>query len=477
MFRTTKPITLRVFTFVNALVALLVLVGVFVGVNWDQMPGGIAGFLAIRVTFKNLILTALFMLVWGGAFHAFGLSRPKLAAPLWKEVFQIAKACTAASSFALLFLLTSHSGAFTHRVILYFLPAAIVACLAGRLAASALAGRVAAALTGRRDLIIVGSGPRAANLYDRVRESQHGKTRVLGFVDSPNGHSVPARIRNQMLGTLDDLEEILAKQPLDEVLIALPAKSCYAQIQSTIQICERVGVEAKYPCDIFQVSLARPRTELDGDAPIVSLKVVHDGYRLTVKRFIDVFAAAAALITLAPLMLLIAAVVKLTSAGPVLFVQERYGLNKRRFPMYKFRTMVADAEKLQASLESSNEAQGPVFKIRNDPRVTWIGRILRKTSLDELPQFFNVLRGQMSLVGPRPLPQRDVSRFDSPSLMRRFSVKPGITCLWQVTGRSNTDFCHWITLDLRYIDNWSLSLDLQIIARTIPAVLMGTGAA
>jgi lipopolysaccharide/colanic/teichoic acid biosynthesis glycosyltransferase len=145
--------------------------------------------------------------------------------------------------------------------------------------------------------------------------------------------------------------------------------------------------------------------------------------------------------------------------------------------MYKFRTMVPDAERLQAELESRNEAQGPVFKIRNDPRITAIGRLLRRTSLDELPQFLNVLRGEMSLVGPRPLPKRDVSRFDDASLMRRFSVKPGLTCLWQVNGRSDATFDRWIALDLKYIDEWSLFLDLKIMAKTIPTVLAGKGAA
>jgi exopolysaccharide biosynthesis polyprenyl glycosylphosphotransferase len=191
----------------------------------------------------------------------------------------------------------------------------------------------------------------------------------------------------------------------------------------------------------------------------------------------DIIGATVGLIIFGPLMLVIASAIKLTSPGPAFFTQERYGLHKRRFRMYKFRTMVPDAEKRQAELESINEAQGPVFKIRNDPRITPLGRILRKTSLDELAQFFNVLRGEMSLVGPRPLPMRDVSRFDDASLMRRFSVKPGLTCLWQINGRSNTNFEQWIELDLRYIDNWSLSLDLEILAKTFPSVLSGRGAA
>lgn len=477
MFRTIKPVATRVYVFLNAAVALLVLLGVFTAANWNQMPYGFGEFLAIRITIKNLIVAALFLLTWVVAFRVFGLSRPSPAAPFRKELLQVAKACTVASLFALIFPLTSHSGAFTDRLLLYFLPVAIVACLCGRLVARAFADRLTRAFTGRRDLIIVGSGPRAARLYQHMREPHHGYARVLGFVDSPNNHVLPAAINKRMLGSLDDLEGILMKQPVDEVLIALPAKSCYDQIQTAIQTCERAGVEAKYLSDVFELSLARPNFEPDDQTPVVSLKVVQDDYRLLVKRCIDVIGAIVGLILLGPLMLAIAAAITLTSPGPVLFTQERYGLHKRRFRMYKFRTMVSDAEKLQKDLESHNEAQGPVFKIRHDPRITSIGRVLRKMSLDELPQFFNVLRGEMSLVGPRPLPKRDVSRFDSAALMRRFSVKPGLTCLWQVNGRSNTEFAHWIALDLKYIDTWSLQLDLRILAKTIPAVLRGTGAA
>ena len=477
MLRTVKPLASRVYTLVNTSVALLVLLGVFIGVNWNRMPEGFGEFLAIRITVKNLLLTALFLLSWIVAFRAFGLSSRRLPAPpFWKELVQVSKACAVATVFALLFVLTSRSGAFRERVLLYFLPMAIIAALCGRLVARVFADRLTQSLARRRDLIIVGSGPRASGLYEHLRGPHHARTRVLGFVDSPNGHAVSAAIRQQMLGTLDDLEGILMKQPIDEVLIALPAKSQYDQIQTAIEICERVGVEAKYPSDVFQVSIAKPRTELDGRTTVVSLPVVQDDYRLLVKRCIDVLGALFGLVIFAPLMVVIAAAIRLTSPGPALFTQQRYGLNRRRFPMYKFRTMVAEAEKLQADLESQNEAQGPMFKIRNDPRVTSVGRILRKTSLDELPQFFNVLRGEMSLVGPRPLPSRDVANFDDASLMRRFSAMPGLTCLWQISGRSNTTFDHCIALDLKYIDNWCLWLDLQILVKTVPAVLKGTGA-
>jgi len=477
MYRTSKPIARRVYAFVNAAVVLLLLLGVFIGVNWARMPDGLGAFLALRITIKNLLLAALFLLSWAIVFRVFGLSRQSPAAPLWRELIQVTKACVVGSVFVLVFPLISQTGAFTTRVVLYFLPVAILACLCGRLVARAFAGRLAHAFSSPHDLIIVGSGPRASAIYEHLQEPNRRSTRVLGFVDSPNGHLVTAAIRQQMLGGLEDLETILMKRPVDEVVIALPAKSCYDQIQTAIQTCERAGVEAKYLSDVFQLSLARPRFEPDENASVVSLKVVQDDYRLFVKRCIDIVGAIVGLAFFGPLMIAIAAAIKLTSPGPIFFAQERYGLNKRRFWMFKFRTMVTNAEELQAALESQNEAEGPVFKIRNDPRITRVGRVLRKTSLDEFPQFLNVLRGEMSLVGPRPLPKRDVARFDDVSLMRRFSVKPGLTCLWQVNGRSDTNFDRWIALDLKYIDEWSLALDFTILAKTLPTVVRGQGAA
>jgi lipopolysaccharide/colanic/teichoic acid biosynthesis glycosyltransferase len=172
----------------------------------------------------------------------------------------------------------------------------------------------------------------------------------------------------------------------------------------------------------------------------------------------------------------IALAIRLTSRGPVVFTQTRYGYMKRLFPMYKFRTMVADAEQIQDQLEDRNEAAGPMFKIRADPRITAVGRFLRRWSLDELPQLWNVLMGTMSLVGPRPMAIRDVGQFTEPWLMRRFSMRPGITCLWQISDRSDLGFDRWIVLDLEYIARWSLWLDLGILVRTIPAVIRGSGA-
>jgi exopolysaccharide biosynthesis polyprenyl glycosylphosphotransferase len=202
---------------------------------------------------------------------------------------------------------------------------------------------------------------------------------------------------------------------------------------------------------------------------------VHRDARRYLKRVIDIVVSLSAIIFFSPILIAVAIAVS-TSPGPVIFKQQRYGLKKRKFTMYKFRSMVVDAEKKQAQVEHLNETDGPAFKVKNDPRVTRVGAFMRKLSIDELPQLFNVLIGNMSLVGPRPLPARDVSRFSEAWLMRRFSVQPGLTCLWQITGRSDTTFDRWVELDLQYIDNWSLCLDARILFMTVPAVLKGRGA-
>lgn len=327
----------------------------------------------------------------------------------------------------------------------------------------------------RRRVIIVGSGPRALRAWREMGLESGENLELLGFIDSNPAPAHPS-VESRMLGRLEDLERILMTQVVDEVLIALPVKSRYAEIQSVITTCERMGTESKYPADIFDCVVATPRYETTGDVSLVSMKVTIEGGAAKAKRVMDVIGAVLGLILFSPLFVLIAIAIKLSSSGPVFFIQERYGQNKRPFRMYKFRTMRAGAEILQASLESLNEARGPVFKIRLDPRVTPVGRFLRRSSLDELPQLVNVLRGEMSLVGPRPLPTRDVLRFEESWLMRRFSIRPGMTGVWQVNGRSDIPFDDSIVMDLQYIDKWSIPADLRILAQTVPAVLTGRGA-
>ncbi|MGH9841998.1 MAG: sugar transferase [Blastocatellia bacterium] len=318
-------------------------------------------------------------------------------------------------------------------------------------------------------VIIAGAGPRGQRLAGNLNNHPELGLNLLGFVDDLKAPGV--------IGPLENLAQILADNVVDELMIALPVKDFYTQINEITRIAEEQGVVVRFCSELFNLRRARARAEQLDDLPVFTLHTAPlSAWRGACKRMIDIAGAAALLIVFSPPMLLVALLIKLTSPGPVLFAQERLGLNKQRFRMFKFRTMVADAEEQQKKLEAFNEAEGPVFKMKGDPRVTPVGRWLRKTSLDELPQFFNVLRGELSLVGPRPLPVRDFERFNEYWFNRRFSVKPGITCIWQVSGRSETSFDQWIRQDLEYIDEWSLALDLKILLKTIPAVLRGTGA-
>jgi exopolysaccharide biosynthesis polyprenyl glycosylphosphotransferase len=257
-----------------------------------------------------------------------------------------------------------------------------------------------------------------------------------------------------------------------------PKHAVFGQIEKAIEICELEGVEVWLVADFFKTQIFRTSLDELNNHPILVFRSTPDeSWQVLAKRVLDFGVALLLLAVLALPMLLVSLMIKLTSPGPVLFRQQRSGLNGRPFVMMKFRSMVTNAEQRQHELAAMNEMTGPVFKVSNDPRITSLGRWLRRFSVDELPQLINVLKGEMSLVGPRPLPVDEVKRFNDLSHRRRLSVKPGITCLWQVSGRNNvTDFRDWVRLDLEYIDNWSLWLDMKILLRTIPAVFIGAGA-
>jgi exopolysaccharide biosynthesis polyprenyl glycosylphosphotransferase len=261
--------------------------------------------------------------------------------------------------------------------------------------------------------------------------------------------------------------------------VILTAKHTYfGQIEQAIEVCEREGIEVWLLADFFKTQVSQTQVDLFLGRPTLVFRSVPElSWPALVKGAIDLVGALLLLGLFGVPMALAALAIRLSSPGPVLFRQQRSGLNGQPFTMLKFRSMISDAEQLRHELEALNEMSGPVFKVTNDPRITPLGRLLRRYSIDELPQLFNVLRGEMSLVGPRPLPVDEVKRFDDLAHRRRLSVKPGLTCLWQISGRNNTcDFKEWVRLDLEYIDNWSLWLDLRILLRTVPAVLSGFGA-
>lgn len=273
------------------------------------------------------------------------------------------------------------------------------------------------------------------------------------------------------------LSSVIAREPIDEVLVALPMDKYAPLVETIVRQCEEQGIIVRIRTEIAHLQFARSyMDEFDGTPVMTIQSGPADNWQLFIKRIIDIAVSATLLLLLSPIFALVALLIKLESTGPVLFAQERVGYNKRRFKVLKFRTMIVEAEQQLPLLEHLNEVEGPVFKIKKDPRITRIGAVLRRFSVDELPQLINVLKGEMSLVGPRPLPVRDVERIDTQWHKRRFSIKPGITCLWQVNGRSNIGFNEWVRMDLDYIDKWSLGLDLVILMKTIPAVFKGPGA-
>lgn len=329
-----------------------------------------------------------------------------------------------------------------------------------------------------REILIVGRNDRAAQLVKKIEESPELGLRILGFLDAPNGENgVKFSPKYKLMGGLDDLEGILRDQVVDEVFIFLPIKSFYSEIEKVLRICEHVGVEVKIPTDLFSLGLAKSTVSLYGDVSVIDLYTSPKmTWQLIAKRLMDITTSAFMLGLLSPLFVLVSIIIKATSEGSVFFKQQRVGYNGRTFNCLKFRTMVENAEELQKDLLALNEMEGPVFKIKNDPRVTKVGGILRKTSIDELPQLINVLKGEMSLVGPRPPIPSEVNQYDLAD-RRRLSMRPGITCLWQVNGRNSVPFEKWMELDRQYIDQWSLWLDFKILAKTIPSIMRGSGAA
>lgn len=329
-----------------------------------------------------------------------------------------------------------------------------------------------------RQILIVGANPRARHLVEvMISHGQYGY-HLVGLLDDE-----PERVRYlkeydvNYLGGVHDLERILLENVIDEVYICLPVRKYYTTINSAAHLCEGAGILVRLIADLFPLRVATSRIHQLEDIPLLSLSAIPEAQtQLILKRAIDTLVSAAFLLTVAWwLFPLLGAIIKLESKGPMFFLQDRVGLNGRKFTCIKFRSMVANAEALKETLAEHNEADGPVFKIKEDPRMTRFGKFIRKTSIDESPQFLNVFMGDMSLVGPRPPVPKEVAQY-SWDQRRRLSVRPGLTGLQQVSGRSDLSFDEWVELDLAYIDNWSLEQDLRILARTLQVVVTGRGA-
>lgn len=328
--------------------------------------------------------------------------------------------------------------------------------------------------TYRKQTIIVGTGPRGKKAADVILDSPELDTLLVGFLDYRK--SGLWRYRDvPLIGHPDDLAKVIATCQVDAVIVAVEPEDL-SRTRLLFDTAEKMGATVCLMPNIYEPSISRVRPAyLNGTPTLVYRAIPENQFLLFAKSVVDKLGALCGLILASPIMLLSALAIKLESKGPVFFRQTRSGLNGKPFRLLKFRTMCKNAEQLKDSLMSLNEMSGPAFKLKKDPRTTRVGRILRKTSIDEIPQFINVLRGDMSLVGPRPPLPKEVEQYQ-PWQRRKLSMKPGVTCIWQVRGRNGIDFEDWMRLDLEYIDNWSLWLDTKILAKTLPAVIKGVGA-
>jgi len=437
--------------------------------------------LAIRIRLVNLFIFLALILLWHFGFLACGLYESNRLSTRRRELINTAKGTFLSSLVVVVFSVLFNIRIVSPVAIVRFWLLSTCLFLIGRVLLRASLGAVRRRGRNLRYILILGTNERAARFANRLETKPDLGYRVLGFADEPwvSSSSSPSLLAcSRICCTLDCLPDFLRNNVVDEVAMYLPLRSFYETAAHVANLCEKQGILVRFDPDIFNLKTARPRSEsIDGDPMMTAYSCRVEGWPGFVKRAVDVVASLFFLTILSPLLLCTAVLIKLTSDGPVFFLQERVGLNRRKFRMYKFRTMVREAEELLSGLESQNELVGPVFKIKNDPRITPLGGFLRRSSIDELPQLLNVLRGEMSLVGPRPLPVRDYLGFSEDWQRRRFSVRPGITCLWQVNGRSSIPFHRWMELDIQYLDEWSLWLDFKILARTIPAVIKGSGAA
>lgn len=327
----------------------------------------------------------------------------------------------------------------------------------------------------RINLLIVGTGRRAREFIKAVKQHRNWGLRIVGLIDDEHGMFGKEIEGHRVLGRLQDIPFILHRKVIDRVIFVVPRLWLH-RLDEVILACEREGIATSISMDLYDLRIAKVRQTNFNGFPLLEFETfVAKEWQLFVKRVFDVFVSLIALVVLSPILIITAVAIKITSKGAVFFVQTRSGLNGRKFKLYKFRSMHVGAEMKKRELHKMNEMEGPVFKIKRDPRITKVGRIIRTFSIDELPQFYNILKGDMSIVGPRPPLPVEVEMYQLWQ-RRRLSLKPGLTCVWQVSGRNNIPFNRWMEMDLEYIDNWSLWLDFKIFLKTFLVVLFGYGA-
>ncbi len=430
--------------------------------------------------FHQLVL-ALLLLSSAVSYQMFRLYEPDRQLETLGTTVSIIKAVVFSAIAVLILLYLAHSGDVSRMLVGSYVLLNVLFLLSYRYLRLVLHRNSVRQGLNNHEVLVVGSRERAKDLIRYLKSMDHLGYHILGCLevdDSRYEEEVAEGVR--VIGSMENFKAFLLHFAVAEIVFAMPLNKI-DNVMDYISFAEELGINVRIVPDWqihklkYQPSVASVSIGDFVGMPMVSLSSGPQRvFELTVKEVFDRVAAFWGLFFLLPLFLLLAVIIKMTSSGPVFFRQERSGLNGRTFGLFKFRSMVVNAEELRKDLDSLNEQEGPVFKITDDPRVTWIGKILRKTSLDELPQLINVLKGEMALVGPRPPLPAEVEQYD-PWQRRRLSMKPGITCIWQVSGRNEIGFEQWMRMDLEYIDKWSLFLDLKLLLKTVPAVVLGTG--
>ncbi len=431
----------------------------------DDILTPIGKFLPLEI---GVILGVLLIFVLRGMYSL------RLSGSLFTQIWRIVTSLTIGLSFLIAYYFVSQPSSNSRLLVPFIWICSIVILSLGRVVLSALVGMLHRLGLGETRVLVVGSGRLSKMIMQHIVASPNLGYTIVGFVHDV--HEQPGNFgRFRMLGTLEDLAVVIRSMRVDEVIIALPSE-LHEQTIRSVRLCERLGATFKLVPELYELSLSRIDMETIEGIPLLGIKQKPlNRIQRTLMRATDIVGAVLVLLLGSPFWLCFALLIKLTSPGEVILRQTRVGLNERKFTCYKFRSMYKNAEQVLASLMAHNEAQGPLFKMKDDPRVTPIGRFLRKTSLDEIPQLFNVIKGDMSLVGPRPPLQREVDQYEEWQ-KGRLAMKPGMTGLWQVRGRSDLSFDEGVLMDLYYIENWSLRLYYHILSRTIPAVLFSRGA-
>lgn len=421
-------------------------------------------------------LLPLILVFWAGSLYSIGGYRHFRGRNFGDIFADVLKAVPAALLLftALAYLLKFHFISRTFIMLVFVLSVVFIAL--ERAAVLAFLQAIRRKGYNYRYMLIIGTGQRAQSLIRSVQEHPEWGFRIVGLIDDEEELVGKEILGNKILGKLIDIPKILEQHIIDEVVFIVP-RSWLGKIENTILYCEQVGKRVSLGLDFFTLQFAKAIQSSIQDFPLLMFQSTSDKFlQLAIKRFLDFVLSSVALLLLWPVFIIVAILIKTTSPGPIFFRQTRSSLNGRAFTLYKFRTMVVDAESQLESLRDKNEMKGPAFKMADDPRIFPLGKALRKWSIDELPQLWNIFRGDMSFVGPRPPIPAEVEKYQ-PWQRRRLSMRPGLTCIWQVKGRSQiVDFDEWMRLDLEYIDNWSLELDLKLFFKTIPIVIFAIGA-